>query len=161
MRIRPARPEDLAAVGEVTAAAYSPFTRGPEDPYVERLRDAASRAREAELWVAVPDDSEEVLGSVTICPAGSPWREVAREDEGEFRMLSVAPGTQGQGIGSALVEHVLDHFRSAGARAVVLCSLVEMQAAHRLYARHGFTRLPDRDWQPVPGVHLLAFGVTL
>ncbi len=128
MQIRRAAPADLAAVGEVTVAAYSPFLLGPEDPYAARLRDAAARAEQAEL---------------------------------EFRMLSVAPGAQGQGVGAALVEHVLDHYRRADARAVVLSSLVEMAAAHRLYARHGFTRLPERDWSPVPDVHLIAFGTTL
>ena len=107
MLIRPAAPADLAAVGEVTAAAYAPFTLGPDDPYVARLRDAASRAEQAELWVAVTDDPHgpgEVLGSVTTCPPGSPWREIAEPGEGEFRMLSVAPGAQGQGVGSALVD---------------------------------------------------------
>ena len=164
MQIRRAAPADLAAVGEVTVAAYSPFLLGPEDPYAARLRDAAARAEQAELWVAVSDDghgSAEVLGSVTTCPPGSPWREIAGADEGEFRMLSVAPGAQGQGVGAALVEHVLDHYRRADARAVVLSSLVEMTAAHRLYARHGFTRLPERDWSPVPDVHLIAFARSL
>ena len=33
----------------------------------------------------------------------------------------------------------------------------EMTAAHRVYGRLGFTRLPERDWSPVPGVHLIAF----
>ncbi|MEE3128400.1 MAG: GNAT family N-acetyltransferase [Actinomycetota bacterium] len=164
MRIRLARPEELPVVGEVTVAAYAPFLLGPDDPYAARLRDTAARAGQAELWVAVRDDGHgpaEVLGSVTTCPPGSPWREIARPDEGEFRMLSVAPGAQGQGVGAALVEHVLAHYRRAGARAVVLSSLVEMASAHRLYARHGFTRLPDRDWSPVPDVHLIAFGTTL
>ena len=164
MRIRLARPEELPVVGEGTVAAYAPFLLGPDDPYAARLRDTAARTGQAELWVAVSDDGHgpaEVLGSVTTCPPGSPWREIARPDEGEFRMLSVAPVAQGQGVGAALVEHVLAHYRRAGARAVVLSSLVEMAAAHRLYARHGFTRLPDRDWSPVPDVHLIAFGTTL
>ena len=160
MRVRRAGPGDLATVGEVTVAAYAPFTRGPGDPYVQRLRDAAARASEAELWVAV-GETDEVLGSVTTCPMGSPWREVAREGEGEFRMLSVAPAAQGRGVGSVLVEHVLAHHFALGAHAVVLSSLVAMTAAHRLYARHGFTRLPERDWEPVPDVHLIAFGVDL
>jgi len=30
-----------------------------------------------------------------------------------------------------------------------------------LYARHGFQRLPDRDWHPVPDVALLAFEKNL
>lgn len=161
MHVRPARPGELEVVGEITVAAYAPFTLGPDDPYLAQLRDARSRAEQAELWVAVDEGSGEVLGSVTTCPPGSPWREVSRDGEGEFRMLSVAPAAQGRGIGTVLVQHVLGHYRAAGAHAVVLCSLVEMTAAHRLYARHGFTRLPERDWEVGPDKPLWSFGIDL
>ncbi len=70
MRLRRARADDLAAIGEVTVAAYEEYPEGDVDGYVEHLRDAARRDREAELWVATPDDSDEILGSVTVCPAG-------------------------------------------------------------------------------------------
>lgn len=161
MQIRPARPEELDVVGEITVAANASFRSGPDDPYVERLRDAAARAEQAELWVAADPGTGQVLGTVTTCPPGSPWRELAGDDEGEFRMLAVAPDAQRRGVGDALVRHVLAHYRDAGARAVVLSSLVEQTAAHRLYARHGFTRLPERDWEPVPGVALIAFTTDL
>lgn len=161
MRLRRATPDDLAAAGEVTVAAYAEFTLGPDDPYLARLRDAATRAREAELWVATPDDSDAVLGTVTICPAGSPWRELAAPDEGEFRMLAVAPEARGTGVGEALVRLSLARAADQGARAVVLSSLAEMAAAHRLYHRLGFARAPERDWQPVPHVRLIAFHTTL
>ena len=118
MRIRLARPEDLEAIGEVTVAANAAFRSGPDDPYVARLRDAAARAEQAELWVAVDEDPERVLGTVTTCPAGSPWRELARDDEGEFRMLAVDPAAGGRGVATALVQHVLDAWRARGARAV-------------------------------------------
>jgi hypothetical protein len=36
-----------------------------------------------------------------------------------------------------------------------------MTAAQRLYQRLGFTRLPDRDWSPVPGIELLVYAVEL
>lgn len=157
MRLRCATPDDLEAAGEVTVAAYADFTLGPDDPYVARLRDAAARYRNAELWVATPDDSDEVLGSVTVCPPGSPWRELAGPEEGEFRMLSVAPAARRTGVGEALaglaIERALDH----GARAMVLSSLAEMTGAHRLYARLGFERAPARDWQPMPDIRLIAF----
>lgn len=155
MQIRLAEPTDLARVGEVTVAAYAAFTRGRDDPYVDRLRDAATRAVEAELLVAV--DGERVLGCVTNCPAGSPWREVARPDEGEFRMLAVDPDAQGVGVGRALVDEVERRWRVAGARAMALSSLPGMTAAHRLYAGRGYVRAPDRDWAPLPGVELIAF----
>jgi ribosomal protein S18 acetylase RimI-like enzyme len=157
MRIRRARPEDIAAVGEVTVTAYVDFTEGDNDGYVQHLRDAATRDREAELWVATPDDSEEILGTVTITPAGSPWREVAHDGEGEFRMLAVAPEARGLGVGTALVDLVLDRFRREGATAVVMSTLAEMRAAHRIYERAGFVRDPSRDWSPAPGVDLVTY----
>jgi ribosomal protein S18 acetylase RimI-like enzyme len=161
MRIRRARAEDIEAVGEVTVAAYADFTAGEADSYVQHLRDAATRDRQAELWVATPDDSDEILGTVTIAPPGSPWREVGRDGEGEFRMLAVAPTAQGQGVGTALVDLVLDRFRADGARAVVMSTLPVMAAAHRIYERAGFVRDPDRDWSPLPGVDLISYRVDL
>lgn len=163
MRIRRATPDDYEKAGEVTVAAYADFTLGPTDPYVARLRDAATRDREAELWVATdPADDSGILGCVTLCPPGSPWRELASGDhEGEFRMLAVAPQAQRRGVGQALAQFCLDHFRSAGCRAVVISSLREMADAHRIYARLGFERAPERDWEPMPGVSLIAFEVGL
>ena len=116
MKLRRATSWDYAIAGELTVEAYAEFTTGPKDPYIAHLRDAATRDREAELWVATPDDRDDlVLGTVTICPIGSPWRELAGEGEGEFRMLAVAPSARGRGIGEALVRLCLDRFRDDGA----------------------------------------------
>lgn len=159
MRLRLAEPADLEEVGELTAAAYENFTLGPADPYVVQLRDAARRAREAELWVAV--DGDALLGTVTACPPGSPWRELAGEHEGEFRMLAVHPRAQGRGVGRALASLCEDRAREHGAHAMVLSSLGDMAAAHRVYAHLGYSRLPTRDWSPLPDVVLIAFGKEL
>ncbi len=130
--------------GEITVSAYEPFRRGIEDDYVERLRDVAARDIDAEVWVA--EDDGVLIGSVTLCPEGSRWREVSGPGEGEFRMLAVHPSAQGRGVGAALVQHVLDRFTELGASAVVLSSTTDMTAAHRLYERLGFERAPDLDW---------------
>ena len=132
---------------------------GPADPSVVRLRDAAARADGAELWVAV--DDERLLGNVTYCPPGSPWREIARNDEGEFRMLAVDPEARGSGAGTALAVHCEERAREHGAIGMALSSLAEMSAAHRIYSRLGYTRDPGRDWSPLPGVDLIAFSKVL
>lgn len=155
MEIRRARPEEYAAVGALTVAAYEPHLLGPEDRYRERLADVATRDREAEVWVAVDDGR--LLGNVTVCPPGSPWRELAKDGEGEFRMLAVDPAVQGAGVGRALAEFVVERFRAEGAPAVVLSSSHDMVAAHRLYAALGFARTPELDWAPYTEVRLLAF----
>ena len=157
--VRRARPGDLDAVGEVTVAAYAEFTEGPDDHYIALLRDAARRDREAQLWLAELDG--EVVGTVTLTPEGSPWREIGEPGEGEFRMLAVAPSARRRGVGEALMQLVFERFRELGAHAIVMSSLAEMTAAHRVYARLGFVRLPERDWSPVPGVHLIAFRAAL
>ncbi|KQW48396.1 acetyltransferase [Nocardioides sp. Root1257] len=157
--VRRARPEDLEAVGEITVAAYAEFTEGPEDGYIALLGDAARRDREAELWVAEIDGV--VVGSVTIAPLGSAWREIAADDEGEFRMLSVSPTARRRGVGDALARLVDDHFRDLGCRGIVLSSLAQMTSAHRIYERLGYHRVPERDWSPAPGVDLLAFAKEL
>ena len=157
--LRRATAVDHEAAGQVTVAAYTEFTLGPEDPYTDRLRDAATRDREAELWVAELDGS--VVGTVTIALEGSAWREIGEPGEGEFRMLAVSPTAQRRGVGEALMQLVVDRFRDLGAQAIVLSSLVSMRAAHRVYERLGFRRVPERDWSPVPGVDLIAFRLEL
>jgi hypothetical protein len=36
-----------------------------------------------------------------------------------------------------------------------------MHTAHRLYERLGFSRLPERDWTPVPGITLRCYSLEL
>jgi hypothetical protein len=44
---------------------------------------------------------------------------------------------------------------------MVLSTDTRMAAAHRLYERLGFARLPERDWTPLPGVDLLVYALDL
>jgi GNAT superfamily N-acetyltransferase len=155
VELRRIRPEEHDAAGDVCVAAYRPFLTGDEDDYAERLHDVATRAAQAEVWVALVDGR--VVGNVTYCPPGSPWREIGREHEGEFRMLAVDPAAQGVGAGTALARLCEDRARAHGATGMALSSLATMTTAHRVYARLAYERDPDRDWSPLPGVGLLAF----
>jgi len=156
--IRPATEADLPAVGSVTVEAYrvNGYLEGTDD-YADTLADAESRFHAAELLVAV-DDAGEVLGSVTVVLPGTPYAEISQPGELEFRMLSVAASARGRGVGEALVRTVIDRARQAGIGQVVLSSSEKMAAAHRLYERLGFTRLPERDWAPLPGINLVAYA---
>jgi len=159
--IRLARPEDLEAAASVVVEAYRAggFLDEAENGYVTLLADTASRAAEAELYVAVLDGR--VVGCVTFSPYGSPWGEIATPDEGEFRMLGVALGARGHGIGLDLTGHCLTRSRELGYQGVVLSSLPTMTIAHRLYERLGFRRVHGRDWSPAPGVLLWAYRLSL
>jgi ribosomal protein S18 acetylase RimI-like enzyme len=159
--IRPAHEDELAAVGELTLSAYTAdgFVTA-EDDYASQLRDAGPRFREAEVYVAESDDGR-LLGTVTYCPEGSQFRELAGPGEGEFRMLAVAPEAQGQGVAEAMVRMCVERSLELGYTALVLSSMPAQTRAHRLYARVGFRRTPDLDWKPVPSVDLLAFRLDL
>jgi ribosomal protein S18 acetylase RimI-like enzyme len=158
--IRLAREDELEQVGALTVEGYQADSLLVEDDYyIAVLADAAQRAREAELWVAV--DGPDLLGSVTYCRPGSSYAELAGDHEGEFRMLAVAKAARRRGAGRALVEHCVARSEELGYDGVVLSSLPEMHNAHRLYAALGFTRDPARDWTPAPGVDLWAFHLAL
>ncbi|HET6705751.1 GNAT family N-acetyltransferase [Amycolatopsis sp.] len=159
VEIRPPRPEEYAAAGEVTVLAYEADGHLADDVgYDATLRDVARRVEEAEVLVAV-NGTEEVVGTVTIVHPGSGYAEISRPGELEFRMLAVVPWARGRGIGEALIKAVFDRARALGLGKVVLSSVDRMHSAHRLYERLGFTRLAERDWRLFPHVTLIAYQI--
>lgn len=161
VQIRTVAPEEHDRAGEVVLAAYRslPGEHLSHD-YAHQLTAVGRRATEAEVLVAVDDGT--VVGCVTLVPdASSPWSELLQPGEAGIRMLAVDPTHQGRGTGRALVEACVGRARALNRAAVVLHSTPWMLAAHRLYEHVGFTRLPERDFEPVPGVPLRAFRLEL
>ncbi|KAA6219609.1 GNAT family N-acetyltransferase [Streptomyces filamentosus] len=161
--IRAVRPEEHEEVGELTARAYlddGHLTFGEDDPYLPVMKDVARRAVEAEVLVAA-DAEGALLGAVTFTPGGGEWADIAGADEAEFRLLAVARGARGRGVGEALVRACVDRARTLdGCVRVVLSTQDRMTSAHRIYRRLGFVRVPERDWSPVPGLSpLWAFSL--
>ena len=114
------------------------------------------------VFVVADDPSTgELLGCVTFVLAGRPWAEIAHEGEGEFRMLAVAPGAQGRGVGSALVRACLDRAIAQRCSAVSICTRDTNDRAIGMYERFGFVRIPERDWTPEPDIKLLALRLSL
>ncbi|MFI0515500.1 GNAT family N-acetyltransferase [Streptomyces sp. WSLK1-5] len=163
--IRPAEPTDYEPLGDITARAYLDdgllVFGGEADSYLAELRDVAKRARTAQVLVATADDR--LLGGVTYVPSGGPMAELARPGEAEIRMLAVSREARGRGVGQALVQACVDRAAAAGTD-IVLCTQPTMRTAHRIYERLGFTRVPERDWHPVPEAPdftLLTYQLTL
>ncbi|GAA4673770.1 GNAT family N-acetyltransferase [Phytohabitans rumicis] len=162
VRVRPARPDDFEAIARVSVAAYEADGQlKGEHGYGQVLADVAPRAAAGEMLVAV-DEADTVLGSVTFVLPGTAYAELSGAGEAEFRMLAVDPAGQGRGVGAALVRACVDRASELGCHAIVICVRKgHAEPAHRLYARLGFVRTPDRDWSPLPGVDLLALRLTL
>ncbi|MFI2375932.1 GNAT family N-acetyltransferase [Streptomyces sp. NPDC018964] len=164
--IRPVEPGEHAELGEITAQAYlldGLLDFGESDAYLDELRDVGKRAAAAEVLVAVADGT--VLGGVTFVPGPGPMADIAGPGEAEIRMLAVARAGRGRGAGEALVRACVDRARAVeGCVRVVLSTQRTMRAAHRIYERLGFTRSPERDWNPLPeldDITLLTYELTL
>ncbi|WP_319943528.1 GNAT family N-acetyltransferase [Nocardia aurantia] len=143
--IRPAQPAEYGEIGALTVSVY--LGEGhvdPDSPYLSTLLDTETRAQAADVLVAVRHG--ELLGSLTVVEPGTPYADIARPGELEFRMLAVAKIARGRGVGSALVGAVLDTARRAGYPAVVLTTMPTMADARRIYERIGFVHVPERDW---------------
>lgn len=152
VEVRPVRPEEHEAVGDLTLAAYDQLGAVSTD-YRERLRDVAARQDDhTRVLVAVEDDH--VLGSVTVVGAASEHFEHAGHGDGGFRMLAVAPSAQGRGVGQALLAAALGHARAHGWRRLVITTMAWMNTAQAMYEASGFVRRPDRDVRFSSGVGL-------
>ena len=161
------RPEEQDLLGEVTVAAYRAVYAGTgrdlPDFYEAELRYVAGRAVDADMLVAVETGpGGRLLGGVTYVPGPeSSSAEFEFEDAAGIRALAVAPDAQGRGVGEALTRACVERARAAGKAQLVLHSTDWMTAAHRLYERLGFERVPSLDWQPLPDFWLRAFRLKL
>ena len=161
--VRLVQPPEYEQVGQLVVAAYRSVPGGHlSEDYATALADVKRRATEAEVMVAITDEAEAPVGCVTFVPdASSPWAELLESSEAGIRMLAVDPQAQRRGVGRALLEACIGRGKELRRTAVVLHTTTWMTSAHRLYEASGFERVPDRDWAPVPGVHLLAYRLVL
>ncbi len=162
--VREALPDELDTAGRLVVEAYTApgGSSAAEDEYLGEVLDARGRARHCPVLVAVEEGTGEVLGSVSYVPGPeNAFAEVERDGEAGFRMLGVSPAAQGRGIGEALVRACIDRARADGRQGIAICTELGMLAARRLYERLGFRRAPERDFDPVPGVHLIAYLLVL
>ena len=156
LTVEPAEPDDFPAIARLTIDVYV----GGElagDAYAAQLADVRGRASRSALLV-VRDPDGRIVGSVALVLTGDFGEVTTSDQEAAFRMLVVDPDARGRGIGELLVTTCLDRARAVGKRRMVLSTDPRMTAAHRLYERMGFRRLPERDWSPMPGVELLVYA---
>jgi predicted N-acetyltransferase YhbS len=158
--IRPMTEEDMDAVRELSMAAYGAAGHfDANDSYAHTVADVRGRREHGELLVA--DDDGIVVGAVMLCSSDSEYAEMSLDGEMEFRFLAVDPQRWGQQIGEHLVKACEERARGAGIHSMVICVINTNVIAHRFYQRLGYERVPERDWQPRPGVDLLGFQKVL
>jgi GNAT superfamily N-acetyltransferase len=154
--VRLARPDELAALGNLVADAYAalPGMPGPEEQpgYYAMVRDAAARTRNPAIRVlAAVTPGGELLGSADfiedMAHYGSGGTASTRINAAGIRLLAVAPTARGQGIGKALTRHCIERARGLGRSHLVLHTTRAMETAWRMYEQLGFRRSPELDFR--------------
>jgi ribosomal protein S18 acetylase RimI-like enzyme len=161
VNIREARPDEYAAVGELRVVAYRALGLLPEGSgYAETLRGFGF-ADGCVVLVAIGEAGSGILGTITLEPFG-PANELAQDEtEADVRAFAVAPQAQGQGVGRKLLLAVIELAGKRGVCRLRLCSRSAMKAAQHLYTSTGFSRTPDLDFEPGPGITLRAYELVL
>lgn len=161
MIIRSARPDEHAVVGELRVSAYRALGLLPEgSEYAQTLRGFGFDD-DCLVLVAVGEAGNGILGTITLEPFG-PHSELARDEtEADARAFAVAPQGQGQGVGRTLLLALIESADKRGLRRLRLCTRPAMRAAQHIYETTGFTRTPDLDFEPMPGVTLRAYELAL
>ncbi len=159
--IREARPDEQAEVGELRVTAYRALGLLPHGSgYAQTLRGFGFGG-DCAVLVAADETGKGVLGTITLVPF-DPASELAQDaTEADIRAFAVAPDAQGQGVGQQLLLAVIECARRRGLRRLRLCTQPAMKAAQHLYAARGFSRTPEFDFEPVPGVVLRAYELAL
>jgi ribosomal protein S18 acetylase RimI-like enzyme len=157
--VRDAEPAEFAAIGDLRVAAYQRdgFLSDASN-YGETLRTLGTDGTGL-ILTAVADG--QLLGTIMLQLPPHAGQVVRGPDEAEVRALAVAPEARGRGVGRVLLRVVAERAARSGVRHLVLSTQSSMDAARHLYTSAGFSRLPDRDWSPVPGFTLLAYGLPL
>jgi ribosomal protein S18 acetylase RimI-like enzyme len=151
VEIERVRPDEYAAAGAVTRAAYEEFAPQGSDgwpEYRDRIGDIAGRAARTVVLVARSDGAIVASATVELDERIEPERDPVAADEAHIRMLGVGPRHRRRGIGRALVEACIDVARTHGRRRVTLETTEEMVAAQALYASMGFRSLGSREVMP-------------
>lgn len=155
--IRPARDEELDIVASLTVDAYAEYAAAMSPDawsmYAHDIANVRGRIGEGELIVAERDGK--LVGAVTLF---RDWQG-AQADAAGVRMLAVPPAERGEGIGTALMAHCVEQARQGGKQRVVITVTQEMESVRDITERMGFTRAPQLDHEPAPGVRLHGYAL--
>ncbi len=166
LTMRDARPEDRAAIEDVTISAYqeyAPIMHERWEIYRHSILGTLADVRPADQIVA--ESGDVIVGTVLLFPAGTAFKAPGGVDVSlaapEIRLLAVAPAARGLGVGAALVNECMRRARLAGVSAITLHTTDMMQVAMRMYERMGYVRAPELDFSPAPEFVIKGYRYTL
>ena len=162
--LRDAGDGELDTIAEVMVAAYDeyipPNATGEWLAYREEIRDVRRRLGYTRLIVA--EERGRIIGAVTYYgDAGKDEHAGWPPGWAAIRLLGVHPDARGRGVGRSLTAECIRRARAAGRTAVGLHTTEFMAVARAMYERMGFVREPELDFRPVPGIHVMAYRLSL
>jgi putative acetyltransferase len=136
--IRPIAARDDAAVAAIIRTVMPEFGADGPGFAIHDAEVGAMHAAYAKSGCAyfVVELDEKVHGGGGVAPLDS------EAGVCELRKMYFLPELRGRGAGSALIIRCLDAARELGYRQCYLETLTGMDAAQRLYQKHGFARIP-------------------
>jgi GNAT superfamily N-acetyltransferase len=162
--VRDAHPEELDKLSVLIREAYIEYQHSIPSRhwkfYLENITDVRSRLGVSELIVAELD--KQLVGAVTLYLETSPsLREDWPEGWAGVRILAVRPPYRGRGIGRALMEECIRRCRERNIKTIGLHTGPAMAIAGKMYEDMGFVRAPQYDFQPAPGIVVMAYRLDL
>jgi ribosomal protein S18 acetylase RimI-like enzyme len=148
--IRPARPEDAAAIDQVALSAFAQYRDHYSDweTFSRGIGAMSGFGRFAELMVA--ESAGRIVGAVVYVGPGKPKSDFFARDWPVIRMLVVDPDARGGGIGRCLTEACVERARRDAAPLIALHTSPIQAVALAMYLRMGFREL--RPIAPIFGV---------
>jgi ribosomal protein S18 acetylase RimI-like enzyme len=163
INVRDARPEELDRIALLLKEAYHQFQDflppAVWQDYLENIMDVRSRLQEAQLIVAELEGK--LAGAVTLYLKSDNAEGGWPEGWAGVRLLGVDPKFRSHGIGRALMDECVRRCKEHRIKTIGLHTTELMDVAKRMYEKMGFTRIPEFDYHPRPGVTVMAYKLDL
>ena len=162
--LREARVEDAEAVAEIHVTSWRAAYEGIVENHVLEAMDVTSHLQfwHAELVAETGDGPQgertlvaeldgEVVGFAAVgAPNLASSADVLSDDVGELKAIYLRPGTEGRGIGRALLDAARAWLREHGYREVHVWVLEGNERARAVYEAAGWPLHPDAEPVPMP-----------
>lgn len=145
--IRPARPDDLQAIGRLGALLVTEHHDFDPKRFIAPMPSLPQRYGEflvsqidrPEMLVLVAEREGQAVGYVYAGVEGNDYMAL-RGPAGVIQDLVVDPANRRQGVGRALLDAALEILRERGAPRALLSTAEKNQVAQAMFERAGFRR---------------------
>ena len=147
VRIRPAAPADMEAVGRLGALLVRTHHEFDPDRFIAARPGTehgygsflGSQLEKSNIIILVAESGGEVVGYTYAGVEGNDYMSL-RGPAGVLYDIVVDPAHRRLGVGQALLEATLEALEAKGVPRVVLSTAERNESAQRLFARAGFRR---------------------